>query len=75
MRKSGMTSASLKGALFHVILLFFSLTVEHSGVPLTLDIGVIDIETCEPLPNVFVELWMGDYLLLLLLFTHHNSTF
>ncbi|KAI3341625.1 Intradiol ring-cleavage dioxygenase [Ustulina deusta] len=27
------------------------------GVPLWLDIGVLDINTCEPLPNVLVNLW------------------
>ncbi|TFK41873.1 Intradiol ring-cleavage dioxygenase [Crucibulum laeve] len=27
------------------------------GVPLTLDIGVIDVTTCQPLPNVMVEVW------------------
>ncbi|KAI0971532.1 Intradiol ring-cleavage dioxygenase [Xylaria arbuscula] len=27
------------------------------GVPLWMDIGVIDVNTCEPLPNVLVNLW------------------
>ena len=32
----------------------------NSGVKLILDIGVIDTATCEPLENVFVELWSGE---------------
>jgi hypothetical protein len=35
-------------------------TLSRSGVPLTLDIGVIDVERCEPLENVLVEVWMGE---------------
>ncbi|KAK0460383.1 aromatic compound dioxygenase [Desarmillaria tabescens] len=27
------------------------------GVPLWMDIGIIDIDTCEPLPGVFLEFW------------------
>ncbi|KAJ3929554.1 MAG: Intradiol ring-cleavage dioxygenase [Lentinula lateritia] len=27
------------------------------GVPLTMDIGVLDISTCQPLPNAMVEIW------------------
>ncbi|KAF8331460.1 Intradiol ring-cleavage dioxygenase [Cantharellus anzutake] len=30
------------------------------GVPLTLDIGVIDITSCKPLPNAFVEIWHAN---------------
>ncbi|KAF8335880.1 Intradiol ring-cleavage dioxygenase [Cantharellus anzutake] len=30
------------------------------GVPLILDIGVLDITTCKPLPNAFVELWNSN---------------
>lgn len=30
-----------------------------SGIALTLDIGVVDVSTCTPLPDAFVELWMG----------------
>jgi protocatechuate 3,4-dioxygenase beta subunit len=33
----------------------------HSGVELILDIGVLDISTCKPLKNVFVEIWAGKY--------------
>lgn len=32
-----------------------------SGVALTLDIGVIDVTTCQPLPNVMVEVWSRKY--------------
>lgn len=34
-------------------------TLYHSGVKLILDIGVLDVTTCEPLPNAFVEIWSG----------------
>ena len=34
-----------------------------SGVKLIIDIGIIDTTTCEPLENIFVELWSGaEYL-------------
>jgi hypothetical protein len=29
----------------------------EAGVPMLLDIGVIDMETCEPLPDVLVDIW------------------
>jgi len=35
------------------------------GVALTLDVGVLDVTTCKPLPNVMVEIWspnaVGNY--------------
>ncbi|KAK7942439.1 Intradiol ring-cleavage dioxygenase [Apiospora aurea] len=38
---------------------------DQPGVPLTLDIGVLDMATCEPLQNAMVSLWhcnaTGDY--------------
>ncbi|GLB35799.1 hypothetical protein LshimejAT787_0300870 [Lyophyllum shimeji] len=41
------------------------LTEGQVGVPLTLDIGVLDVTTCQPLPNVMVEIWspnaLGNY--------------
>jgi protocatechuate 3,4-dioxygenase beta subunit len=30
---------------------------DQSGVPLWLDIGVLDMATCEPLPNVLLDFW------------------
>ncbi|KAJ4292346.1 hypothetical protein N0V90_009007 [Kalmusia sp. IMI 367209] len=30
---------------------------DQAGVPLTLDIQVIDVETCEPVPQAFTEIW------------------
>ncbi|RDW69752.1 protocatechuate-dioxygenase beta subunit protein [Coleophoma cylindrospora] len=33
------------------------MTENQVGVPLELDIGVMDMATCEPLPNVLVDLW------------------
>ncbi|KAK9781166.1 putative Dioxygenase [Seiridium cardinale] len=29
----------------------------EAGVPFILDIGVLDVETCEPLPDVLVDIW------------------
>ncbi|KAJ5261177.1 aromatic compound dioxygenase [Penicillium angulare] len=33
------------------------MTEDQLGVPLWLDIGVLDMATCEPLPNALVDLW------------------
>ncbi|KAK0487778.1 Intradiol ring-cleavage dioxygenase [Armillaria novae-zelandiae] len=33
------------------------MTEDQPGIPLILDIGVIDINTCEPMRNVLVDLW------------------
>ncbi|KAK9774028.1 putative GPI anchored dioxygenase-like protein [Seiridium cardinale] len=33
------------------------MTEDQVGTPLTLDIGVLDMATCEPLPNALVALW------------------
>lgn len=30
---------------------------DQAGVPLTLDIQVIDINTCDPVPKAFIEIW------------------
>ena len=30
------------------------------GLLLLLDIGVIDVETCQPLPNVLVDIWQAN---------------
>ncbi|TFK31815.1 Intradiol ring-cleavage dioxygenase [Crucibulum laeve] len=32
----------------------------QDGLLLLLDIGVIDIETCQPLPNVLVDIWQAN---------------
>ncbi|KAH8194694.1 hypothetical protein TruAng_011128 [Truncatella angustata] len=29
----------------------------QAGIPFILDIGVLDVETCEPLPDVLVDIW------------------
>jgi len=29
----------------------------QAGIPLHLDIQVIDVETCKPIPNTFIEMW------------------
>ncbi|GAA5861350.1 hypothetical protein JCM8547_006101 [Rhodosporidiobolus lusitaniae] len=33
---------------------------DQAGVPLTLDIGLIDIATCEPLTNALIEVWHAN---------------
>lgn len=30
---------------------------DQAGIPLYLDIGVLDVNTCEPAPNVLVDMW------------------
>lgn len=30
---------------------------DQEGVPLYLDIGVMDVNSCDPLPNVLVDIW------------------
>ncbi|KAF9527163.1 Intradiol ring-cleavage dioxygenase [Crepidotus variabilis] len=32
----------------------------EDGLPLYLDIGVIDVETCRPMPNVLVDIWQAN---------------
>jgi protocatechuate 3,4-dioxygenase beta subunit len=32
----------------------------QNGLLLLLDVGVIDVETCQPLPNVLVDLWQAN---------------
>ncbi|KAK7046131.1 hypothetical protein VNI00_007134 [Paramarasmius palmivorus] len=38
----------------------YDLIEDQAGVPLTLDIGVVDVNGCKPLENVFVELWQAN---------------
>lgn len=33
------------------------MTEDQIGVPLWLDVGVIEMDTCEPLPNTWVDFW------------------
>ncbi|OTA99825.1 hypothetical protein M426DRAFT_16056 [Hypoxylon sp. CI-4A] len=33
------------------------ITEGQAGIPMLLDIGVMDLETCEPLPDVLVDIW------------------
>lgn len=42
----------------------------QEGIPLYLDIGVLDVNTCEPAPNVLVDMW---HCMLPLLHLTHNS--
>ncbi|KAF9469773.1 Intradiol ring-cleavage dioxygenase [Collybia nuda] len=41
------------------------LCISFSGFALTMDIGVLDVTTCQPLPNAMVEIWspnaLGNY--------------
>ncbi|KAF5380927.1 hypothetical protein D9615_004180, partial [Tricholomella constricta] len=39
-----------------------NVTEGQIGVSLTLDIGVLDVTTCKPLPNVMVEVWSTNAL-------------
>lgn len=32
-------------------------TEDQPGVDLALDIQVLDVNTCEPVPNVYLEIW------------------
>jgi protocatechuate 3,4-dioxygenase beta subunit len=34
-----------------------NITDGQEGVPLTLDIQIIDVDTCEPVPETFLEIW------------------
>ncbi|KAG6849979.1 hypothetical protein H0H93_002981 [Arthromyces matolae] len=34
----------------------------QQGIALTLDIGILDVTTCQPLPNVMVEIWSANAL-------------
>ncbi|KAI5268797.1 intradiol ring-cleavage dioxygenase [Aureobasidium subglaciale] len=34
-----------------------NITETQEGIPLTLDIQVIDVNTCEPVPDVFIDFW------------------
>lgn len=33
------------------------ITEDQEGVPITLDIQIIDVNTCEPVPEAFLEIW------------------
>jgi protocatechuate 3,4-dioxygenase beta subunit len=30
---------------------------DQTGVPMAIDIQVLDTKTCEPVPNVYLEIW------------------
>ncbi|KAG9858487.1 aromatic compound dioxygenase, partial [Aureobasidium melanogenum] len=34
-----------------------NITEDQEGVPLTIDIQVIDVNTCEPVPDVYIDFW------------------
>lgn len=38
-----------------------NLTENQPGVPMTLDVQIIDVNTCEPVPDVYVEFWEANY--------------
>ncbi|KAJ3569719.1 hypothetical protein NP233_g4861 [Leucocoprinus birnbaumii] len=46
-----------------------NLKENQSGLELTLDVGVVDITTCQPMPNVMVEVWSPNA------FGSYGSTF
>lgn len=35
-------------------------TESQAGLPLLLDIGIMNTQTCEPLVGVFVDIWFGE---------------
>ncbi|KAG5725426.1 hypothetical protein E4T56_gene10322 [Termitomyces sp. T112] len=37
-----------------------NVTDDQVGIALTLDIGILDVSTCEALPNVMVEIWSAN---------------
>ncbi|KAJ3914563.1 Intradiol ring-cleavage dioxygenase [Lentinula edodes] len=37
-----------------------NLTEDQLGIPMTLDIAVIDVTTCKPMENVLVEIWAAN---------------
>ncbi|KAF5352731.1 hypothetical protein D9756_005873 [Leucocoprinus leucothites] len=39
-----------------------NLREDQSGLEMTLDVGVIDVTTCQPIPNVMVEVWSPNAL-------------
>lgn len=43
------------------------ITEGQAGVPLTLDLQVLDIETCEPVVGAYTEIWRTCYSLCILL--------
>ncbi|KIY72338.1 aromatic compound dioxygenase, partial [Cylindrobasidium torrendii FP15055 ss-10] len=38
----------------------YDLIEDQEGVPLVIDVGVIDTNTCEPLPGAFVDIWAAN---------------
>lgn len=34
-----------------------NITEGQAGVPLTLDVQIIDVNTCEPVPQAYLEIW------------------
>jgi len=49
---AGLTKADVAGEYVRR-----NLVEQQPGVPLLLDYQVIDVNTCEPVPNVFLEMW------------------
>lgn len=45
---------TLEIAIFHS-----DVSEDQEGVPVWLDIEVIDIETCAPVPKKYIEIWCG----------------
>lgn len=33
---------------------------DQKGVPLVLEIGVVDVNTCEPMENVLIDIWVSQ---------------
>lgn len=43
-----------------------NITEDQVGVPLQLDIGVIDVDNCEPMENVLLSIWVRSVKILAL---------
>ncbi|TIA87641.1 hypothetical protein E3P99_03043 [Wallemia hederae] len=37
-----------------------NITEDQQGKPLVLDIGIMDVNTCEPLPNAYIDVWHAN---------------
>lgn len=50
------------------------ITDNEPGVPLIVDLDVFDVETCEPIPDLYVEIWSKSTLMTFHSLTGHMLT-
>ncbi|KAJ3565259.1 hypothetical protein NP233_g7747 [Leucocoprinus birnbaumii] len=57
-----LTPVTTEGPYYHEAghLIRQNIAEEQDGLLLLLDIGVIDVNTCKPLPNVLVDIWQAN---------------